>query len=606
MTSDYVPYLDRPGANVRKHRPTAALIATAVALVSGQVKPVAAHADEPTPARAQPVVAAPVSAQPSASASRSPGGPRLESQLARLLVPTITLAFDDGTSDHAGAARLLEGQGLRGVFYVNSGRLGLPGYLTTGQALQMQQRGHEIGGHTVFHLRLSQQDEAEQQRQICTDRNQLIAAGIHAADFAYPFNDFTPATQQLVRACGYASARTTGGLGCAGCPTYESLLASDPFATRALSGFGPQTTAADLENAVNRVMLSGGWLQLIFHRFCTTTCGSNAVRLEEFAAFVRWLALRHTAGLITNATVQQALHAEQRPTVTAPAPTSPPTFANRSLEEPGSKPGAPPRCFSYGSSDDSSATAWTLAPDAHTGRVAMRAALTDPTTTTRLTTTQDLGSCAPTVVGGASYRLGLWYKASRSFRTATFLRQPGGGYRALGSTREIAASPTWRLATWDVGPMPARTGMAVSAAVIVAGSGTYTVDDFSLAELTSVSGAAVAGAGGQSGAAGHRPDGVAAGKPAANGERRRPARPDTTAGTAPGAAFTPPNGGPPVADGRVRQVVHHFSAQSPWVGRAELAGALLVAFAVLILLDRRIRLLHRRTRRRIPSNETTA
>src|SRR5687768_8470634 len=72
--------------------------------------------------------------------------------------PTITLGFDDGTADHLGVARMLDERRLLGVFYVNSGRLDHPKHLTWEQVRQMQRAGHEIGGHTVSHLQLSEQD----------------------------------------------------------------------------------------------------------------------------------------------------------------------------------------------------------------------------------------------------------------------------------------------------------------------------------------------------------------------------------------------------------------------------------------------------------------
>jgi peptidoglycan/xylan/chitin deacetylase (PgdA/CDA1 family) len=64
-------------------------------------------------------------------------------------VTTISLTFDDTFADQFGAARLLSAHGMHGTFFVNSGRVNLPGYMTQGQLLTIQQDGHEIGGHTV-------------------------------------------------------------------------------------------------------------------------------------------------------------------------------------------------------------------------------------------------------------------------------------------------------------------------------------------------------------------------------------------------------------------------------------------------------------------------
>src|SRR4051794_36982714 len=45
----------------------------------------------------------------------------------------VSLTFDDGTADEYQARSLLASHGMHGVFYVNSGRFGLPGYMTQSQ-----------------------------------------------------------------------------------------------------------------------------------------------------------------------------------------------------------------------------------------------------------------------------------------------------------------------------------------------------------------------------------------------------------------------------------------------------------------------------------------
>ena len=508
-----------------------------------------------------------------------------EPETGALTGPTVTLTFDDGTDDHYAIARLLEKNDLRGVFYVNSGRLDTDDYLTTGQVRAMQRHGQEIGGHTVFHLRLSQQDRAEQQRQICVDRNQLLASGIEATDFAYPFNDFTSATADIVRACGYASARTTDGVGCSSCADYETLPAEDPFRMRAMSGFTPDTTAADLIAAVNRVPGEGGWLQLVFHRICASSCDENSMRLSEFTRFVRWLSFRRSTGLVRSATVRQLLGTRVAARVTAPGPTATHlTFQNRSIEEDGPDRDGPPRCFSYGSASSHYAT-WRTTSASRTGRTAIRADVRRAIGNVRLYTTQDLGSCAPAVRAGRSYRIGVYYRSTKPIKTGTYLRQSNGGYEFFGSTATFPASATWRLASWVVGPIPARSGRALSAAVLPTAAGTYTFDDFAILPAASGPGATVAAAA--------APGRGVAGQPAREPKKAGPGATPSP----PGAAFVPPGGGPPLADGGSGRVTSRLAAQSGWLGWTEIGGTMLTVLAVLILLDRRFRYLHRRTRK---------
>ena len=58
------------------------------------------------------------------------------------------MTLDDNRASQADAALLLQARGMRGTFYVNSGRiLGMAGYLTYAQLQQIQAAGHEVGGH---------------------------------------------------------------------------------------------------------------------------------------------------------------------------------------------------------------------------------------------------------------------------------------------------------------------------------------------------------------------------------------------------------------------------------------------------------------------------
>ena len=114
---------------------------------------------------------------------------------------TVSLEFDDGVSDHVQGAAILDAHGMDGVFYVNSGRLGLSGYMTVEQVQSLAANGHEIGGHSVSHADLPTLTRDEQMRQVCNDRVALLNAGFQVHDFAYPFGNFAPVTEDVVQDC---------------------------------------------------------------------------------------------------------------------------------------------------------------------------------------------------------------------------------------------------------------------------------------------------------------------------------------------------------------------------------------------------------------------
>ena len=65
--------------------------------------------------------------------------------------PDVVLTFDDGGASASDAAAQLEQRGWRGHFFVTTGRLGTPGFLTVEQVQDLAARGHVIGSHTHSH-----------------------------------------------------------------------------------------------------------------------------------------------------------------------------------------------------------------------------------------------------------------------------------------------------------------------------------------------------------------------------------------------------------------------------------------------------------------------
>ena len=64
----------------------------------------------------------------------------------------VFLTFDDGgASFHTPIADLLEARGWRGHFFITTGRLGEPGFLTAPQVYELHRRGHVIGSHSCSH-----------------------------------------------------------------------------------------------------------------------------------------------------------------------------------------------------------------------------------------------------------------------------------------------------------------------------------------------------------------------------------------------------------------------------------------------------------------------
>jgi peptidoglycan/xylan/chitin deacetylase (PgdA/CDA1 family) len=131
----------------------------------------------------------------------------------------VSLTFDDTLVEHAGIAKTLESYGMKGVFFMNSGRIGSERrYLTLPQVLAIQSGGHEIGGHTVSHSNLTALSEEDQYAEMCGDVANFEKNGVSVSNFAVPFGQYNNVTVALGKGCGYKSFRRSGGVGCPGCP----------------------------------------------------------------------------------------------------------------------------------------------------------------------------------------------------------------------------------------------------------------------------------------------------------------------------------------------------------------------------------------------------
>ena len=120
----------------------------------------------------------------------------------------IVLTFDDGYDDNYQAALpVLLRQGMRASFFVVTGKMGQPGYLSWPQAAKMRDQGMEIGSHTVHHYTLTEINLKEMERELRGSRLMLESnLSITKAVFANPFGETAPAVVTLLEKTGYQAA----------------------------------------------------------------------------------------------------------------------------------------------------------------------------------------------------------------------------------------------------------------------------------------------------------------------------------------------------------------------------------------------------------------
>ncbi len=233
----------------------------------------------------------------------------------------VSLEFDDAKVSQSQLRALLGARGMKATFFVNSNRIGASGYLTAAQLHDLQNDGHEIAGHTLDHLDLTTLSAAEAERQVCDDRAALIAAGFEVRNFAYPFGAQNASVKSMVAGCGYLSARTVGGVGCAGCAYAEAIPPADPFVTATRPSVKSDTTLAVLQTWVTEAEAhGGGWVQIVMHDVCDG-CSTYSLSPTILAAFLDWLAARAASGTVVKP-VREAMGSAPPPQDTTPPETA--------------------------------------------------------------------------------------------------------------------------------------------------------------------------------------------------------------------------------------------------------------------------------------------
>jgi peptidoglycan/xylan/chitin deacetylase (PgdA/CDA1 family) len=216
----------------------------------------------------------------------------------------VSLSFDDGRVSQAVVDGLLAARHLHGTFFIISRQVDTgndPESLTWAQVHHLARGGNEIAGHTRTHPDLPKLTPAEQTGEICGGRRDLIAQGFHPTSFAYPYGDFSPVAERIVRQCGYANGR-----GAWGGP--ETVPPADRYAVRTLTNVTVSDTVARLESYLSAAQ-PGQWLNYVFHDVGDATPGGDEYRIatRDFVTFLDWLSGQRRSGRIAIRTVGQVV-----------------------------------------------------------------------------------------------------------------------------------------------------------------------------------------------------------------------------------------------------------------------------------------------------------
>jgi len=125
----------------------------------------------------------------------------------------IIISVDDGYVDDVRTILPdLERWHMVATFFVITGRMQLPGFLTAEQIRELDRAGMDVGDHTAHHLDLPELTPAELRAETAGSKRVLEGVLGHPVYFfAYPFGAYNSAVLDALRAAGFSLAYTTAG-----------------------------------------------------------------------------------------------------------------------------------------------------------------------------------------------------------------------------------------------------------------------------------------------------------------------------------------------------------------------------------------------------------
>ncbi|SDQ03223.1 polysaccharide deacetylase family protein [Arthrobacter crystallopoietes] len=397
----------------------------------------------------------------------------------------VSVAFDDGFAGQRRAAQVMSDAGLDGTFYVNSGYLDKPGYLTLKQVKDIALQGHEIGGHSLSHPDLQALSVDEAARQICIDRRNLVDWGFSVTNFSYPFASHNQQVEAKARECGYNSARSLGDVrtrfGCEECPPAESLRPEIPYRLKAPAQVESDWTLRDLQDTVTAAETSGGWVILTFHGLCPDKCTEIGVSEDIFTQFTAWLAERNSRGRTVVRTVQQVIGGPKGEPAGWPA-AEPAAAGSNGVKNPGLErraDGGPPVCWMEGGYGRNIAQ-FSEAPGRDGSSASKLTVQEYVDGDAKLLPQQDLGECAPQVIPDRSYSLRVWYQSDAVTQFSVYYRDGTGSWRYWTASPYFPASQeVFAQAEWTTPPVPDDAN-ALSFGLALFSNGELITDDYEL------------------------------------------------------------------------------------------------------------------------------
>lgn len=169
----------------------------------------------------------------------------------------VTITFDDGwLSTYENGLPILDEMEFMATFYILSDSFNDPQYMSLGQAKSLQDRGHQIGSHTVSHAHLPDLSEFDLQYEVEGSQRQLESKLGPIVDFASPYGEYSDETLDEIRA-NYRSHRNVSN----GINTFENF---DIWQLKS-PNIVVSTPNEDVRSLLAQAKERKGWIILTYH-----------------------------------------------------------------------------------------------------------------------------------------------------------------------------------------------------------------------------------------------------------------------------------------------------------------------------------------------------
>ena len=172
--------------------------------------------------------------------------------------PLITLTFDDGWESHYSAVEsILQADNMDATFYITTGLLNTPGYMTDSMVQSLKDSGNEIGDHTVTHPHLPTLTNEQIDQELSDSQKYLQDHfGVSANNFASPYGE----VNDTVIATAQTYFRTHRGV----ISDYNYRDTTNLFDLK-VQNVLLTTTVEEVQSWMDQAKATNAWLILVYH-----------------------------------------------------------------------------------------------------------------------------------------------------------------------------------------------------------------------------------------------------------------------------------------------------------------------------------------------------